>query len=404
MCPQIGASTLSNIEMVPGERTHAEDILFPESDYFVEEYKEENKETTIAVLGAGHGGQAMAGHLALKGFTVNLFNRTYDHILPLVRLGGIELKGAVRGFGKLNVIASKIEEAISGANLIMVVVPAVGHAYMAEKCAPFLEKGQVILLNPGRTFGALQFFNILKKHNKHKEAIIAEAETFIYASRRTAPAQVKIFSIKSAVPVAALPALKTYEAMPIINKAYPQFVPAESILETSLNNMACIFHPPIALLNAARIENTQGDFQYYIEGVSPAVGAVLEGIDHERINLLKALKVKPISALEWLNTSYSSTGRDLVVAIQNNPAYRGIYSPRTIFHRYITEDVPMSMVPIASLAQMYGIATTTLSAVIRLCSVIAQRDFITEGRTVENLGIEGLTVAQLKKLVMEGTC
>jgi opine dehydrogenase len=403
MCPDVTPFNFSNREILLEERSSAENILYPESEYLGEEFKEENKETTIAVLGAGHGGQAMAGHLALKGFTVNLFNRTYDHILPIARLGGIELKGVVRGFGELNKITSNMEEAISDADLIMVVVPAVGHRYMAENCAPYLKKGQVILLNPGRTFGALEFYNILKKQGKHKDVVVAEAETFIYASRRTAPAQAKIFSVKSAVPIAALPALKTYEAMPIINKAFPQFVPAESTLETSLNNMACIFHPPITLLNTARIENTQGDFQYYIEGVSPAVGTVLEEIDHERINLLKSLGVKPISALEWLKTSYSSIGRNLVEAIQNNPAYRGIYSPRTVFHRYLTEDVPMSMVPIASLAQMYNIATTTLSAVIRLCSVIAKKDFIKEGRTVESLEIKGLTIEQLRKLVMEGS-
>ncbi len=395
--------TLGDIGNLLEKENYVENILFPESDYLDEEFKEENKETTIAVLGAGHGGQAMAGHLAKKGFTVNLFNRTYDHILPIAQRGGIELKGAVRGFAKLNKITSNMKEAVFDAALIMVVVPAIGHKFMAEKCAPFLKKGQVILLNPGRTFGALQFYNILKKHGKHREAIVAEAETFVYAARRTAPAQAKIFSIKSAVSVAALPALKTYEAMPIINKAFSQFVPANNILETSLNNMACIFHPPITLLNAARIENTQGDFQYYIEGVSPAVGTILEEIDHERTNLLKALGVKPISAFEWLKTSYSSIGRNLVEAIQNNPAYRGIYSPRHVFHRYITEDVPMSMVPMASLAQMYNIATTTLSAVIRLCSVATKKDFIKEGRTVENLGIQGLTVKQLRKLVTEGT-
>jgi opine dehydrogenase len=33
-----------------------------------------------AVIGAGHGGKAMAAHLALMGFSVNLFNRTADHV------------------------------------------------------------------------------------------------------------------------------------------------------------------------------------------------------------------------------------------------------------------------------------------------------------------------------------
>ncbi|MDZ7837273.1 MAG: hypothetical protein U5N58_04575 [Actinomycetota bacterium] len=30
----------------------------------------------FAVVGAGHGGKAIAAHLAIKGFDVNLYNRT----------------------------------------------------------------------------------------------------------------------------------------------------------------------------------------------------------------------------------------------------------------------------------------------------------------------------------------
>ena len=34
----------------------------------------------VAVLGAGHGGLAMAGHLALMGHSVNLFNRGEERL------------------------------------------------------------------------------------------------------------------------------------------------------------------------------------------------------------------------------------------------------------------------------------------------------------------------------------
>ena len=34
------------------------------------------------VIGAGHGGKAMAAHLALMGVKVTLSNRTFDHTAP----------------------------------------------------------------------------------------------------------------------------------------------------------------------------------------------------------------------------------------------------------------------------------------------------------------------------------
>ena len=70
-----------------------------------------SKETRFAVIGAGHGGKAMAGHLALMGHRVALYNRTADNVAAIKRRGGIEIEsyaGGPRGFGRLALVTSKI--------------------------------------------------------------------------------------------------------------------------------------------------------------------------------------------------------------------------------------------------------------------------------------------------------
>ena len=62
------------------------------------------------------------------------------------------------------------------------------------------------LLHPGRTCGAIEFAKVLRDQGCLADVTIAEAETFIYASRSDGPAQARIFRIKEAVPLAALPA------------------------------------------------------------------------------------------------------------------------------------------------------------------------------------------------------
>ena len=86
----------------------------------------------------------------------------------------------------------------------MVVVPSSAHADIAAKCAPHLKDGQIIILNPGRTLGSIEFKFILEQNNCAADITLAEAETFIYASRSDGPAQARIFRIKEAVPMAAL--------------------------------------------------------------------------------------------------------------------------------------------------------------------------------------------------------
>ena len=104
----------------------------------------------VAVLGAGHGGQAMAGHLGLMGCEVTLYNRSQDRIAPIEIAGGIELTGQVEGVGRLALVTTDIELAIKDAELIMVVVPANGHAPLAEAVAPYLADGQIVVLHPGQ--------------------------------------------------------------------------------------------------------------------------------------------------------------------------------------------------------------------------------------------------------------
>ncbi len=99
-----------------------------------------NKDLCYAVIGAGNGGLAMAGYLAIIGYKVNLYNRTLENILPLVKMPKIKLSGETEGEGKLNIVTNNIEKAINGADIIMVTVPAIGHSYIGKQMAPFFRK------------------------------------------------------------------------------------------------------------------------------------------------------------------------------------------------------------------------------------------------------------------------
>lgn len=357
------------------------------------------------VLGAGHGGKAMAAHLALMGADVALWNRTFDHISIIKKRGGIELEsveGGPHGFGKLNLVTSDIEQAIAHAQVIMVVLPSSAHADIAKIAAPYLKDGQIVILHPGRTLGALEFMKVIRDLGCTADVTVAEAETFIYASRTDGPAQARIFRIKEAVPLAALPSSRNEMVLDAIHHAYPQFIDGIDVLHTGLNNMGAIFHPALTLLNAGWIEHTHGDYQFYIDGVTPSVARVLEVLDRERVTVASSLGIRARTSLEWLKLAYDTEGVDLHEAIQNQPGYYGIKAPPTLNHRYLFEDVPMSMVPMASLGMRYGVSVRGMDSIIRLGSIIHHTDYWRRGRTVERLRLEQWSVSELTRFVQEG--
>lgn len=363
------------------------------------------KKMKLTVVGAGHGGKAMAAHLGLMGFQTKLYNRTPEHIAAIRELGGIDLagyEGEKRDFGKLELATSNVEEAIEDSEMIMVVVPSSAHAEIAKNMAPFLKDGQIIVLHPGRTCGAIEVAKVLRDNNCKADVTIAEAETFIYASRSDGPAQARIFRIKEAVPLAALPATRTKEVLERIHEAYPQFIDGGNVLQTGLNNMGSIFHPALTLLNAGWIESTHGDYQFYIDGASPSVAKVLETLDRERVTVGSSLGLKTRNAMDWLKLAYDTTGTDLYEAIHNQEGYYGIKAPATLNHRYIFEDVPMSLVPIASLGERFGVNVHAMNAIITLGNIVHRTDYWRRGRTVDKLGIGNISVGELTEYVNTG--
>jgi opine dehydrogenase len=363
------------------------------------------KKTRYTIIGAGHGGKAMAAHLALMGFPVALYNRTAEHISAIRSRGGIDLEsyeGGPRGFGKLELVTSDMSEALARADIIMVVVPSSAHADIARAAAPHLKNGQIIILHPGRTCGAIEFAQVLRECESQADIILSEAETFIYASRTDGPAQARIFRIKDAVPLAALPAVCNQTVLDSIADAYPQYIDGVNVLHTGLNNMGAIFHPALTLLNAGRIESTRGDFQFYIDGVTPSVARVLEVLDRERVTVAASLGIRARTAMEWLELAYGSKGADLYEAIQNQSGYYGIRAPSTLYHRYIFEDIPMSLVPIAALAQHYGVSVRGIDSIIRLACIIHRTDYWRRGRTLDKLGIANQSVSEITRYVNEG--
>jgi opine dehydrogenase len=361
--------------------------------------------THYTVIGAGHGGKAMAGHLALMGFPTTLYNRTPDNVTAIKKRGGIEIEGGDRGphgFGRLAGVTSDMREALAKAEVIMVVVPSTAHVDIAKAAAPHLRDGQIIVLHPGRTCGAIEFVKVLKDNNCQADVTIAEAETLIYASRSEGPAQARIFSIKETVPLAAMPATRTSQVLEALAPAYPQYIDGVSVLHTGLNNMGAIFHPALTLLNAGRIESTGGDYQFYIDGVTPSVARVLEVLDRERVTVAASLGIRARTATEWLKMAYDASGEDLYEAVHNQPGYYGIKAPSTLNHRYIFEDVPMSLVPIAALGQRYGVSVRGMDSIIRLACLIHRTDYWRRGRTLDKLGITELSVSEVTRYVNEG--
>jgi opine dehydrogenase len=355
----------------------------------------------LAVLGGGNGGLAVSGHASLLGYEVRMWSPFSWELSPVEEAGGVEVVGPeVSGFGRVAKVAASLDQAVAGADLIMIVAPAMSHRPYASMLAPMLRDGQRVVLNPGRTGGALEFAKTLTRFACSANIVLGETQTFIYAAERRGPAKVEILKEKFRMRASALPASHNDALMEYLRDVYPQIEPAQNVLETSLNNVAPVVHPGTVLLNTQVIERTAAgeDLKFYKDQVTHTIASlVMEKIDREKQDVARALGLREVwSLLDWYRESYHVTGEDIFDALMRNPYYEGFSAPSHLLaQNHILDDVPNSLVPIASLGRSLGVATPTIDAIIHLASTMCSIDWWEEGRTVERLGLGGMTGAAM---------
>jgi opine dehydrogenase len=358
----------------------------------------------VAVLGAGHGGLGLAGDLGLMGFDVTLFSFFPAELTPVRERGGVQLSGQIEGFGRIATIVDSVAEAVEKAELILIVAPALSHLTYASLLSGVLRDGQTVVLNPGRTGGALEFDRALARFGCRADLRLAEAQTFIFAAESRGPAAVEILREKDVLRVAALPASDTEAVVETLRGLYPQVDPAENVLETSVNNVGGVVHPAAMLLNTAAVELAAAgeDVRFYKDQVNRHIATlVMEKIDRERVAIGRALGISDVwTILDWYKASYGVTGASLYDALQNHPYYAGFHTPSHLLgYNHVPDEVPNSLVPLASLGEVLEVPTPTIRAIIDLAAVMTDVDWWSQGRTVTSLGLAGMSADEMRDFV-----
>jgi len=350
----------------------------------------------FAVIGAGNGGRAFAAYLSSKGYIVNLYNRSYSRILDIKKKGGIKASGELKGFFPINLATQDLELAVRDVDVILIVVPASAHKDIAEKLVQYLSPDQIILLNPGRTFGAVEFRRTIEKAGILNPIFIAETQTLLFTSRQLKKNGVKILKIKDLVDFAAFPDKDTFFMYDTLKDVFPQLNPVDDYLGMTLNNIGMLLHPTLSLLNASAIDSGR-KFKFYAEGVTSRTCEVLETIQNELNEIYKLLGLKQLRFCKWANKSYGVKENSIYRAIQKIRAYENINAPKDLITRYFTEDVPTGLVPISSLAKFLGIETPVINSIINLSSILCGKDFRKEGRTIFGLDLEPLIKKRISR-------
>jgi opine dehydrogenase len=356
----------------------------------------------VAVLGSGNGGTALAADWSLAGHDVYMFDfkEFQQNIEAINKNGGIYSEGEVEGFAKIEYAGTDIKKVITDADLIFVVGPAYSTKPFGEICKDYIKDGQIVIVCPSSCAGSIVFKNALNDSNK-ENIIVAETSTLPYACRITEPGKVKVFlKLRGGLFIAALPSHKTPEVYELFKEIYPNASLAKNFLQTTLQNGNPVIHPAVTLLNAALIERTKGDFYFYEDGVTPAVGKLIEAIDNERLNLGKKLGFDILSEPDLGYLQGYMQIANYEEGYSTAEGFKGIEAQSTLDHRYLNEDVGYGLVFMSELGKQFGVSTPIMDSMIEITSVLVQKNYREEKvRTMENLGLNKFSLEELYQVI-----
>jgi opine dehydrogenase len=380
----------------------------------------------IAILGGGVCAQTFAADLTLEGYSVRLYElpefapETLGDVLETreIELGGKQLnfKWFKReGIAKIDVVTTDIAEALQGAGLVILALPAKGHKPFFEKMIPCLEDGQMVSIFPDN-FGSLLLRNMMREQGCDAEVIIGGWTSMPYGTRIVRPGKVDCILRIRELQCDALPSkdgdtfFDTLKGLPAFDGIL-ELKRADTVIGVGLSNPNPVVHVPGSVLNVGAMEVSEmegtlgiakGKYSMYKYGMSPAVSRVQLAFYQEERKLADAMGIKMI---EYRDDQFFWKGT--VMGIEYWVPYADtvlppIVGPDSVEHRYFTEDIPVGTVIRYHLARKFGVEVPIIESMIRVGSAACNRDFLKEGISLGQLGIEDLDKEGIMRYVREG--
>lgn len=363
-----------------------------------------SEKSRVAVLGGGQGAHAIAADLTLRGWSVNLCELPAyaNSIEPLFKSGVIEISGEIEGTARLNLVTSDPRKALDGVTILFLAVPTYAQSAFIDLIKPHLREGMTLILVPGN-FGSLAAARAIGTPVLEGKILLAETASLPYFARLLAPGK-SMVTFKTPVMLAAFPGKFTQRVVDQVKPLYESTGGLHDILEASLCNFNMLGHPAGTVLNAGAIEFAQMNgrkYFMYAEGCSPAVARTVGAVDAERCKVAKALGYELTPLIEILHKLGFSDEPSIFKGLQS-PILTPGAGPSGLKHRYLTEDIPYLFVPLGELARLAKVDIPVVDALTTLACVLNETDYRKKGLTLKALGLDGLSVPQIRQFLNEG--
>ena len=393
---------------------------------------------TLAVLGGGAVGRAVACDCALAGMEdVRLVMRSQASLreLEAVRTDGLRLQGPQtnctgfrrEGQARLRLVTDDVGEAVRGAQIIAVCLPAFAQAAYFEQLIPHLRDGMVIHIIPDN-YGALRLRAMMRRAGSTARVIVGGWNCAPFGVRRVAGADTpslrlvnRFVRLKAgSFPMTDQAAfLESAARLPAFDCARLAggIEAADTILDVNFSNLNPLLHIPATVLGVGVMENygvvfgtRPEDFSLFSHAMCPAIARVQQQFlrEQQAVAAAAGFTMTDYAPAEFFNRESVLASRyrapaDYAPFSSDCPDQLGI-GPGSVDHRFLTEDVPMACGVMQQLARLCRTPTPLLDALCTLAEALVTDRQLLQSRAVPlgQLGLDGLQPGELRPFLLAG--
>ena len=238
------------------------------------------------------------------------------------------------------------------------------------------------------------------------EVHVAEIDNYPYSCWRLSATRIRPIVKKRWLQIATFPGKRIDEVFPLLAPLFPEAIAAPNIVYTGFTNANAMLHVANCVANAGRIDSGKA-YKFYAQGVTPAVARLYEAINAERVAVAAALGAPVPTLADWFDRVYGVREATLVETCQRltydrDGPYQATGTPKSLDHKFITEDVPTGLIPMSAIGAAAGVKTSAIDALVEMVRSMTGKDFAGEGRTLDRLGLRGMGAQQIQRTAEEG--
>jgi opine dehydrogenase len=347
-------------------------------------------------VGTGNSARALACYLASRGHEVHLLVRHLERFAWLKESRSLTATGKVEGTFALGGVTDRADHFADAVETIFVATVTTAYRELAARLAPYLDHRHRVVLFSSKLCGSVEFEHALREHGARSVPVL-ETDA-LFACRIQDDQSIWVRGFKAWTLFSGPRHSVTREWAPLMHGFFPGLEAARNVIQRGLTDFGALAHPATMIANMNRVDRAE-PFLFYLEGFTEKTVAVLEEVEKEFRAVAHAYDAPLVAMKNLLDRYYGCDPTTLLTAMRTVPNYRLSWSPTTLDHRYLKEDVSCTLVPMEQLARKAGIALPVVSSLVQMACDLTGEDLVAHGRTLARLGWEHRSHADITRWI-----